>query len=63
MKTSFLGMVELSNGKAETIVDALDKFQAEIGLSTDNLIGLGSDGASVMVGRKSGVCINMYKYN
>lgn len=63
MKASFLGMVELSNGKAETIVDALDKFQAEIGLSTDNLIGLGSDGASVMVGRKSGVCINMYKYN
>lgn len=56
-------MVELSNGKAETIVDALDNFQAEIGLSTDNLTGLGSDGASVMVGRKSGVCINMYKYS
>ena len=61
-------MVELPDGKAETIVTALEKFMEEKNLPMQQLIGLGSDGASVMVGRKSGVSFisntkYMYMYN
>lgn len=54
MKTSFLGMVELSNGKAETIVDALDKFLAETGYlqltSQDLVLMCFSDGWKKVLG-------------
>ncbi|XP_071169572.1 zinc finger protein 862-like [Mytilus edulis] len=63
VKTSFLGMVELPDGKAETIMNALDKFLNELQLPTEDLIGLGSDGASVMVGRKSGVAARLKQRN
>lgn len=49
MRTSFLWIVELSNGKNGTKVDALDKILVETGLFLDSLIEPGSDGASVMV--------------
>nr|XP_006823127.1 PREDICTED: uncharacterized protein LOC100368807 [Saccoglossus kowalevskii] len=55
VKTAFINMDDLINGKAETIVESTEKFFEKTGLRFDQLSGLGSDGASVMVGKKTGV--------
>ena len=47
--------VDIPNGRAETIVRALEQFCEVKGLDTAKVTSLASDGASVMVGRKSGV--------
>lgn len=61
MNTLSFGMVEFSNGKNEINSWFTRQVLAETGLFTDNRIWLCFNGALVMVGRKSGVCINMYK--
>ena len=51
----FVRDVNIIDGKAETIVKALEVFFAEKGLAMSKVTSLASDGASVMVGRKNGV--------
>jgi hypothetical protein len=55
-KTSFLGILELQDGKAATITKAILDFCRLVNLDVStNLFALGSDGASVMLGRRGGV--------
>ena len=50
-KIRFLGVVELPDGAAVTITDALLQFCGEMELNIQKqLCGLGSDGASVTLG-------------
>lgn len=55
LKTTFLELIDLPDGKADTIMTSLKNFFTTHQLDTSRLIGFGSDGASVMVGRKTGV--------
>ena len=59
-KTWFLGIVELSDGRAVTITDALLQLcgKMEFDIHT-KLFALGSDGASVMLGCRGGVSMLM----
>ena len=52
LKTRFL---DLSDGKAPTIVDAITTYLECVDLNIDDLSSFGSDGASVMTGRHAGV--------
>ncbi|XP_078000900.1 zinc finger protein 862-like [Glandiceps talaboti] len=55
-KVSFLGMIEVPDGTASTLKNAVTTFADENGIQlTNRLAGFGSDGAAVMVGRKTGV--------
>lgn len=51
----FLTIVNIPNGKAETIADVIDKELNALNLSYDNLIAFGFDGASNMAGNAGGV--------
>jgi hypothetical protein len=51
----FLGIVDLSDTKSQTIVDAINGELAKHNLSYENIIDCGFDGASNMSGNKSGV--------
>lgn len=52
---SFLEVVNLQDGKAQTIANAVIAVLHKHGLPLEKLIGLGSDGAAVMVGQRNGV--------
>lgn len=54
-QTSFLGNVELPDGRAHTITEALNEFLKGSAINTEKCISLATDGASVMMGHKSGV--------
>lgn len=51
----FLGLLDLPDGRAQTITDAILGFAQKLGIDMKKMVGLGSDGASVMVGRLNGV--------
>ena len=53
--TAFLKIIELTNGCAETIEQALMAYLDEKSIPMSRLVGFGSDGASVMTGRHSSV--------
>ena len=56
VKTSFLGILELQNGLAVTITEALCKLCSDLKVDLQTqLCGLGSDGAAVMLGNRGGV--------
>ena len=55
VKTSFLKIAKLSDGLAQTISDHVCGICEEINLDLRKLCGLGSDGASVMLGVRRGV--------
>ena len=55
VQTRFLSMIQIRNGTASTIVEAVTKFCEEWNLDIKKMCGLGSDGASVMLGKKGGV--------
>ncbi|XP_054588645.2 zinc finger protein 862 [Nothobranchius furzeri] len=57
--SQFLGLVALSDGKANTIVAALNEVLVKKKVPTEKLFGLGTDGAAVMTGRLSGVAKQM----
>ena len=48
-------IVDLADGKAQTIVGSITTYLASVDLSVDNMSSFGSDGASVMTGRHAGV--------
>lgn len=54
-KVSFLSVCNINNGKAATITDNLLRELNANGLDLSKLVGLGSDGAAVMVGNRNGV--------
>ncbi|XP_048763590.2 zinc finger protein 862-like [Ostrea edulis] len=53
--TRFLGIRQLSTANAESIFTVLVSMLESYGLPLDKLVGVSTDGASVMVGCKSGV--------
>jgi len=53
--TQFLGIRQLSLANAESIHSELISLIESFGFALDNLAGVSTDGASVMVGCKSGV--------
>ena len=61
VKTKLVGNIRIPDGTASTIVTEVINKLRTIGLQTVNLLGLGSDGASVMFGRKTGVGVQLLK--
>lgn len=53
--TTFLAITELETADARGIVNAVVKTIQDIGLNVQNMVGLGTDNASVMVGINKGV--------
>ena len=53
--TTFLQICELVDGTANTIESSLQESMTDKGLPVSKMVGLGADGASVMVGRHNGV--------
>ena len=54
-KTVFCGNYTITAGNAETVYQKVKEVMREKGIDTRRVVGLGSDGASVMFGRLSGV--------
>ena len=55
LKTRFLKIVYIEDGRAATILEAITKFFEASELEFNNLSSFGSDGASVMTGHQGGV--------
>lgn len=63
IKTSFLRITDIPNGTAETITGAMMKFVSDNALHITRLCAFGSDGASVMTGRLSGIAVRLMHHN
>lgn len=63
IKTSFLCITDIPNGTAETIEGAMLKFIGEKTLQISRLCAFGSDGASIMTGRLSGVAVRLMRHS
>lgn len=59
IQTVFLKIVELTNGCAVTIEEALLTYLETSSIPLSRLVGFGSDGASVMIGKHSGVAARL----
>ena len=55
----FLKIIELSDGRAETVEEAILAYLMEKSIPLSKLVGFGSDGAAVMIGRVSGVATRL----
>ena len=53
--STYLGLVELSAANARAITDAILAFLETYGLNINNMVGIATDGASVMVGKHHSV--------
>ena len=62
-KVEFGANVEVVDGKAETIMHAVTTFLTNNDIDMNKTSGLGTDGANVMVGRKSGVGVRLQALN
>ena len=62
-QTFFLRMVDLINGKAETIENKLLEVIRDCDIPISKVYGFGFDGASVMTGKRSGVATRMKSCN
>ena len=56
-------VVSLANGKADTIERTLVEVCQTCKISLTNVVGFGSDGAAVMVGKASGVATCLKTHN
>lgn len=63
VRDRFLAMIELRNSDAESIFKCIQKCFIELKIPLQNCIGLASDNASVMTGKKSGVKALFLKEN
>ena len=61
--TLFLKNIEIPDGKAETIMEAINLWVTDNQIGFQKCVGFGSDGANVMVGRKTGVATRMKAKN
>ncbi|XP_076463272.1 uncharacterized protein C17orf113-like [Babylonia areolata] len=57
--TTFCGNYTVSAGDAETVFNKVSQVLNQKGIDTVKVIGLGSDGASVMFGKNSGVGVRL----
>ena len=63
LKVRYFKINDLSDGSAATIEQELLSMCQQADLSMHKVVGFGSDGASVMVGRKTGVATRMKSHN
>ena len=63
VKTSFLHIQDMRNGKAETIEEAILNFLQTNSLNISKLCAFGSDGAAVMTGRRNGVSVRLNSHS
>lgn len=63
VKIEFAANITINDGKAETVYNTILNFLNEHGIDVSKLSGLGSDGASVMMGKVSGVGVRMKALN
>ena len=59
VKTAFVEISDIPDGTANTITQAIHSFMAKRSLDINHLRGFATDGASVMVGRHSGVATQL----
>ena len=59
----FFELTELEGATADIIVDTVLQILAQKKLSTDRMFGMATDGASVMVGTRTGVTTQLKKMN
>ena len=59
----YLKIKDLPNGTAETVENALVSACQEADIPLTKVMGFGSDGASVMVGSKTGVAVRLKRHN
>ena len=57
IRETFLDLVEIDKADAESLFKHLKKVVEDYGLDPEKLIGLGTDGASVMIGVKSSLWV------
>ncbi len=62
-ETHFVRNVEVVNGTAETITSKLQEIMESLGIPWKKVVCLSSDGASVMVGRLTGVATRLKEFN
>jgi hypothetical protein len=62
VKTSFLGLHRLDSSDSKTIKRNILLLIEALGLCITNMVGISTDGASVMVGALNGVCNRLAKY-
>ena len=55
LKKRYLKIIDIDDGKAVTIVDALTSYFHSAGIHLNQMSSFGSDGASVMIGCRGGV--------
>ena len=59
----FLRVSELSDGKADIITTSIMELLTSLDLSNNKVMGFGSDGALIMVGRRAGVATLLKEKN
>ncbi|XP_060599728.1 uncharacterized protein C17orf113-like [Ruditapes philippinarum] len=59
LKLEFCANVDIVDGKAETVYKEIINWLGSVGVNVDKVSGFGSDGASVMTGRKAGVGVKL----
>ena len=59
METAFIDIQDIFDGTANAIVRAIHSFIAKRSLDIDKLRGFATDGASVMVGCRTGVATQL----
>ncbi|XP_077983943.1 uncharacterized protein C17orf113-like [Glandiceps talaboti] len=62
-RTIFIGNYTVLNGTAETVADKMLEVLGDHGIEISKVMGLGSDGASVMTGRHNGVGVRLKRQN
>lgn len=63
VRSIFLQVSELADGKADTITTSILELLTSLDISINKVMGFGSDGTSVMVGRKAGVATLLREQN
>ena len=63
VRSDFLNITELQDGKAATITEVILEILARLNIPIQRVMGFGSDGASVMVGRRAGVATLLKQSN
>ncbi|XP_060580037.1 zinc finger protein 862-like [Ruditapes philippinarum] len=58
-QTEYLSIVPLKDGKADTITTAILELLSSCNLPLQQMCAFGSDGAAVMVGKKTGVAVQL----
>ena len=58
-KTQFLSNIQLQDGKSHTIVSGLHSIMTKYDLSMRHAVGLGTDGAAAMTGRRMGAGVQI----